>query len=193
MALDKNLIMQFDVYFKKYQEVNRSALTRAMSSRIHQKFRHNRFRITDAQFFIDLLDKDELSIYTAMLYATNLISQVADFHIQDGRLHFDGKYKNETFPEIMGILSDSYLHVCPSIMPLFILKTIDPINDHWDIVKSREAWLSNKIQFDNCIDWCCIRMDDLLEILSTTDIYIRKKISIIELTRNEHKRISCKY
>ena len=193
MALDKKLIMQFDVYFKRYQEVNRSALTRAMSSRIHHKFRHNRFRITDAQFFIDLLDKDELSIYTAMLYATNLISQVADFHIQDGRLHFDGKYKNETFPEIMGILSDSYLHVCPSIMPLFILKSIDPINDYWDIFKSREAWCSNKIQFDNCIDWCCIRMDDLLEILSTTDIYIKKKFSIIELTRNEHKRISCKY
>ena len=78
-------------------------------------------------------------------------------------------------------------------MPLFILKKIDPINDHWDIVKSREAWLSNAIQFDNCIDWCCIRMDDLLEILSTTDIYIKKKISIIELTRNEHKRISYKY
>ena len=193
MALDKNLIIQVDVYFKRYQEVNRSALASAMSSGIHHKFRHNRFRITDAQFFIDLLDKEELSIYTAMLYATNLISQVADFHIHDGHFYFDGIDKKETYPEIMGILSDSYRHVCPSIMPLFILKSIDPINDYWDIFKSREAWCSNKIQFDNCIDWCCIRMDDLLEILSTEDIYKEKKTAIIDLTRNEHKRISFKY
>jgi hypothetical protein len=193
MTFDKNLIAQFDFYFKRYQEVNKFALDRAMSSRIHHKFRHDRFRITDAQFFIDLLDKDELSIYSSMLYATNLISQVADFHVHGGRLYFNGKEKNETYPEIMGILSDYYRHVCPSIMPLFILKSIDPINDYWDIFKSREAWLSNKIQFDACIDWCCIRMDDLLEILSTSNMYKEKKYIIIDLLRNEHKKISLQY
>jgi hypothetical protein len=36
-------------------------------------------------------------------------------------------------------------------------------------------------------------MDDLLEILSTEDIYKEKKTAIIDLTRNEHKRISFKY
>jgi len=189
MVLDASSKRRFDLYFIRYIEVNRLAFEHtSLKSRMH-----DRFRITDAEIFNNLLEKDELPIYAALLYATNLIAQVADFYIQSGRLCFDGENKKETFPEFMGILSDAYRHVCPSLMPLFILKSIDPKEDYWDIFKGGDAWQNNKSKFDAGVEWCCSRMDDFLEILSTTDIYKEKKYEIISLVRSEHQRISNKY
>jgi hypothetical protein len=64
------------------------------------------------------------------------------------------------------------------------LKSIDPKEDYWDIFKGGDAWQNNKSKFDAGVEWSCSRMDDFLEILSTTDIYKEKKYEIISLVRS---------
>jgi len=187
MPFDINLKIQMDMYFLRYQEINRMAFEKVSND--HRN--HRGFLIIDAVIFNEIVGKEELEIFSSFLYSTNLISQVADFYIHSGRLLFrNDQDKRETFPEIFGILSDAYRHVCPSVMPLFILKSIDPTRDYWDGEISSNAWRNNQTHFDACIEWCCIRMDALLEILSNQKIYKQNKNEIVNLLRREHKRIS---
>jgi len=187
MSFNINSKIQFDLYFERYQEINRMAFVELSND--HRSY--PAFRITDAYIFNKIVAKDEREIFTAFLYAINLISQVADFYIASGRLLFrNDKVKHETFPQILGVLADAHRHVCPSVMPLFILKSIDPTRDYWGGEMSSNAWRSNQIQFDACIEWCCIRMDALLEILSNEKIYRENKNEFVNLFREEHKRIS---
>ena len=189
MSMDKNLKMRFDLYFQRYQEVNKLALEHLSQSK-KWSVAHKRFRITDANIFNSCLKKDELPIFAALLYSTNLVSQVADFFIQEGRLHFNGEKKEETYPEIMGILSEAYLHICPSTMPLFILESIDPTEQYWNSFKCRQAWQSNKDLFDASVEWCIFHIDDLLDILSPSSVYKESKHEVILLLEKEHSKIS---
>ena len=187
MSFNINLKIQFDLYFERYREINRMAFIELSNDNRS----YPAFRITDADIFNKIVVMDEREIFSAFLYSINLISQVADFYIVSGRLLFrNDKEKHETFPQILGILSDAGRHVCPSVMPLFILKSIDPKRDYWDGEMSSNAWRNNQIHFDACIEWCCIRMDELLEILSNQKIYKQNKNEIVNLFRKEHERIS---
>jgi hypothetical protein len=101
--------------------------------------------------------------------------------------------RRSVFPEIYGILSTAYSHVCPSVPSTIIIycnETADG-NDYanWDKKIERKTWNENLKEFKNGVIWVQSNLDNLMPFLTSS---ILSEIDLTEIEfklDEEHKRI----
>jgi len=146
------------------------------------QFSNHRLTIKDA----------ELISYSSLLYATNLLSQIVYTYFPNIQI-LNNSEKQVVFPEIYGILSTAYLHVCPSVPSTIIIycnETADG-NDYanWDKKIERKTWNENLKEFKNGVNWVQSNLDNLMPFL-TSSILSENDLTEIEFKLDEeHKRI----
>lgn len=147
------------------------------------QFSNHRLTIKDA----------ELINYSSLLYATNLLSQIVYTYFPNIQI-LNNSEKQVVFPEIYGILSTAYLHVCPSVPSTIIIycnETADG-NDYanWDKKIERKTWNEKLTEFENGVIWVQSNLDDLMPFL-TSSMLSEIDLREIQLKLDEeHKRIN---
>ena len=147
-----------------------------------------------------LLHDDEVPSFSAMLYATNLLSQVVHFYgvkvfglgiLSDSKAApFDCEVRVSTFPEIYGILGFYGVHICPAVMPTFILKNVDLEVDPWSNKAERDCWIEYQTYFDESINWIESCITKLLFILLNRNAGAEAELEVVKRLRSEHLSIS---
>lgn len=153
------------------------------------------------------LKKDELTNFSALLFAHNLLSQVIDTY---GRRWGDQKIltryfpllntleKRTTFPEVVkGILGGWGFHVCPSVLPLMYLYMTDGMNisnamGHQNEALAKDAWITHYYLFEDSITWISGDINKHIKVLCNLDITKEevdqiKKYLWLEFNRIDHE------
>ena len=147
-----------------------------------------------------LLHDDEVPRFSAMLYATNLLSQVVHFYgvkvfglnpkLDSKASPFDWEVRANTFPEIYGILGFYGVHICPAVMPTFILKNVDVEVDPWSNKAERDCWVEHQAYFDESINWVESSIAKLLFVLLSRNAGAEAELEVGKRLRSEHLNIS---
>ena len=98
--------------------------------------------------------------------------------------------KQNTFPEIYGILAMSNSHICPAVMPTFLLKNVDAAVDNWSKKIERDCWIEYQAYFDESINWVESSIAKLLFILLNRAAGADTELEVVKLLRSEHISIS---
>ena len=136
--------------------------------------------------------RKNLREFVAMLYVTNLLSQVVAFYFS--RFHFKSdKNKLNTFPEIFGFLCFSDTHICPAALPMAFIYAFDcrystSILWHHDL--EDEVWRSEKSRLDQAVNWIEDNLEELLPILCELEFDAANTSELKKLIRLEHNRIN---
>lgn len=135
---------------------------------------------------------EELINYSSLLYATNLLSQIVYTYFPNIQI-LNNSEKQAVFPEIYGVLSTAYLHVCPSVPSTIIIycnETADGDgNANWDRQIERKTWNNHLVEFENSVTWVKSNLNNLMPLLTSS------KLCEVDLTEiqykldEEHKRI----
>jgi hypothetical protein len=140
-----------------------------------------------------IIKDKELLIYSSLLYATNLLSQIVYTYFPDAEI-LNNSDKISVFPKICGILSTAYSPVCPSVpstVVIYCTQTTDLDGyANWDRTIERKTWNANFIDFVNSVRWANSNLENLLPYLTSSilnDIDLREiQLKMFE----EHKRIN---
>jgi len=183
----------FESYLERYQGI-------ISDFRNHSLESYNSMSLFNSKELRKLLHDDEVPMFSAMLYATNLLSQVVHFYgvkvfgsspqLGSRASPFDWKVRVNTFPKIYGILGFYGVHICPAVMPTFILKNIDVEVDSWSSKAERDCWVEHQAYFDESINWVESNIAKLLFILLNRDAGAEAELEVVKRLRSEHLSIS---
>jgi hypothetical protein len=183
----------FESYLERYQEIIFDFRNDYLQS-------YNSMSLFNSKELRTLLHDDEVPRFSAMLYATNLLSQVVHFygvkvfelkpHLDRKSSPFDWEDRANTFPEIYGILGFYGVHICPAVMPTFILKNIDVEVGPWSSKAERDCWIEYQAHFDESINWVESSIAKLLFILLNKDAGAEAELKVVKLLKSEHLSIS---
>ena len=183
----------FESYLERYQEVMSDFRMQYLQS-------YNSMSLFNSKEIRALLHDDEVPRFSAMLFATNLLSQVVHFYggkvfglspQLDSRVSpFDWEVKVNTFPKIYGILGFYGVHICPAVMPTFILKNIDVEVGPWSNKAEKDCWIEYQPYFDESINWAESSITKLLFILLNRDAGDTAELEVVKRLRSEHLSIS---
>jgi hypothetical protein len=183
----------FESYLERYQEVMSDFRMQYLQS-------YNSMSLFNSKEIRALLHDDEVPRFSAMLFATNLLSQVVHFYggkvfglspQLDSRVSpFDWEVKVNTFPKIYGILGFYGVHICPAVMPTFILKNIDVEVGPWSNKAEKDCWIEYQPYFDESINWAESSITKLLFILLNRDAGVTAELEVVKRLRSEHLSIS---
>ncbi len=172
----------FESYLERYQEL-------IFEFRYSQSY-FSRMRFVQSKELRSLLKESEVPTFAALLYSTNLLSQLSISYFHGETMHVDSELKQNTFPEIYGILSTANMHVCPAVMPTLVLKNVDAANGLWNSKSERDCWVEYQTYFDESVNWLESSIAKLLHILLNRDAGSDAETEIVKLLRNEHRSIS---
>ena len=131
------------------------------------------------------LNTDEVTKFSALLFAHNLLSQVIHTY---GRMWQDQKIstrdfqlvntleKRITFPEVIkGILGGWRFHVCPSVLPLMYLYMTDGMRmnnstGHQNGALAKDTWIAHYDLFEDSITWISENIDKNIKVLCNLDV-----------------------
>jgi hypothetical protein len=171
-------------YLERYQEI-------IADFRMHYlRSSYSSLRLDQSKDLRSHLREDEVSTFAGLLYATNLLSQVSVSYFQDETVFVNSELKQNTFPEIFGILAMSDTHICPAVMPTFLLKNVDPAVDNWSKKIERDCWIEYQNYFDQGIKWVELNISRLLFILLNRDAGDEAEVEVVKRLRSEHLSIS---
>ena len=183
----------FESYLERYQGI-------ISDFRNHSLESYNSMSLFNSKELRTLLHDDEVPRFSAILYATNLLSQVVHFygvkvfglnpHLDSKSSPFDWEDRVNTFPEIYGILGFYGVHICPAVMPTFILKNIDVEVGPWSSKAERDCWIEYQAYFDESINWVESSITKLLFILLNKDAGAEAELEVVKLLKSEHLSIS---
>ena len=183
----------FESYLERYQEI-----ISVFRSQYLQPY--NSMSLFNSKELRALLHDDEVPRFSAMLYATNLLSQVVHFYgvkvfglnpkLDSKASPFDWEVRANTFPEIYGILGFYGVHICPAVMPTFILKNVDVEVDPWSNKAERDCWVEHQAYFDESINWVESSIAKLLFVLLSRDAGAEAALEVGKRLRSEHLNIS---
>ena len=183
----------FESYLERYQEVMSDFRMQYLQS-------YNSMSLFNSKEIRALLHDDEVPRFSAMLYATNLLSQVVHFYgvkvfglnpkLDSKASPFDWEVKVNTFPKIYGILGFYGVHICPAVMPTFILKNIDVEVGPWSNKAEKDCWIEYQPYFDESINWAESSITKLLFILLNRAAGAEDELEVVKRLRNEHLSIS---
>jgi hypothetical protein len=183
----------FESYLERYQGIISDFRNNSFES-------YNSMSLFNSKELRTLLHDDEVPSFSAMLYATNLLSQVVHFYgvkvfglrlqLDSRASPFDWKVRINTFPKIYGILGFYGVHICPAVMPTFILKNIDVEVGPWSSKAERDCWVEHQAYFDESINWVESNITKLLFILLNRDAGAKAELEVVKRLRSEHLSIS---
>ena len=183
----------FESYLERYQGIISDFRNNSLES-------YNSMSLFNSKELRTLLHDDEVPRFSAMLYVTNLLSQVVHFysvkifglspHLDSRASPFDWKVRANTFPKIYGILGFYGVHICPAVMPTFILKNIDVEVGPWSSKAERDCWVEHQAYFDESINWVESSIAKLLFILLNKDAGAEAELEVVKRLRSEHLSIS---
>ena len=183
----------FESYLERYQEVMSDFRMQYLQS-------YNSMSLFDSKELRALLHDDEVPRFSAILYATNLLSQVVHFYgvkVSSLSPQFDSKaapsdwdIRANTFPKIYGILGFYGVHICPAVMPTFILKNIDVEVGPGSNKAEKDCWIEYQAYFDESINWAESSITKLLFILLNRDAGDTAELEVVKRLRSEHLSIS---
>ena len=183
----------FESYLERYQEI-----ISVFRSQYLQPY--NSMSLFNSKELRALLHDDEVPRFSAMLYATNLLSQVVHFYdvkvfglnpkLDSKASPFDWEVRANTFPEIYGILGFYGVHICPAVMPTFILKNVDVEVDPWSNKAERDCWVEHQAYFDESINWVESSIAKLLFVLLSRNVGAEAELEVGKRLRSEHLNIS---
>ena len=151
---------------------------------------YSSMRFDQAKDLRSLLRESEVPTFAALLYAANLLSQVAISYFHGETVIAKSEVKQNTFPEIFGILAMSNTHICPAVMPTFLLKNVDAAVDNWSKKIERDCWIEYQKYFDESIKWAESNISKLLFILIERDAGDDVRLEVVKRLRSEHLSIS---
>lgn len=146
--------------------------------------------IVDIPKIREMLRDDEIVLYASILYATNLLSQIANSYVTSLFALKNDEEKRSLFPEVFGILSTAYKHVCPSIPATIIIYCHKDPSGPWNRELEIATWRQYVENFDAAIHWIQGSLSVLLPYLSDKKIEDAEMQEINAYIRNEHLRIS---
>ena len=82
------------------------------------------------------------------------------------------------------------MHICPAVMPTFILKNIDVEVGPWSSKAERDCWVEHQAYFDESINWVESSITRLLFILLNRDAGAEVELEVVKRLRSEHLSIS---
>ena len=183
----------FELYLERYQVI-------ISNFRNHYLQSHDSITLFNSKEIRTLLHDDEIPRFAAMLYSTNLVSQVVHFYggkvfgleiLTDSKASpFDWEVRVSTFPEIYGILGFYGVHICPAVMPTLILKNVDLEVDPWSNKAERDCWIEYQTYFDESINWIESCITKLLFILLNRKVGAEAELEVVKRLRSEHLSIS---
>ena len=183
----------FESYLERYQGI-------ISDFRNHYLQSYSSMSLFNSKELRALLHDDEVPRFSAMLYATNLLSQVVHFYgvkvfglssqLASRALPFEWEVRANTFPKIYGILGFYGVHICPAVMPTFILKNIDVEVGPWSSKAERDCWVEHQAYFDESINWVESSITKLLLILLNRDAGAEAELEVVKRLRSEHLSIS---
>jgi hypothetical protein len=156
----------------------------------HLRSSYSSMRFDQSKDLRCLIREDEVPTFASLLYATNLLSQVTVSYFEGETVLAKSDVKQNTFPEIFGILAMSDTHICPAVMPTFLLKNVDPAVDHWSKKIERDCWIEYQKYFDESIKWAESNISKLLFILIDRDAGDDVRLEVVKRLRSEHLSIS---
>ena len=134
---------------------------------------------------------EELINYSSMLYATNLLHQIVHSYFPNTELKFNAD-KRSVFPQIYGILSTAYSHVCPSVPSTVIIyckeTTDEDGNVNWDRQIERKTWNDHLIEFGNGVTWVQLNLEKLLPYLCSSN-FSESDLKEIQFKLDEEHKI----
>jgi hypothetical protein len=152
----------------------------------------DRLSFTELPVIRQRLLSKELISYASMLYATNLLSQVVHSYVTPLFLLKDDIKKRSVFPEIYGILSTAYRHVCPSIPATLVIYCEQNTNEQegsWNRNLELESWRKYSADFDSGLVWVKDNLNLLLPYLSDSNFGKSDVTQFISFVDSEHLRI----
>ena len=174
----------YESYLERYQGIISDFRSQYL------RFPYSSMRFDQAKDLRSLLSESEVPIFAALLYSANLLSQVAISYFHGETAHVDSEVKQNTFPEIYGILAMSNSHICPAVMPTFLLKNVDAAVDNWSKKIERDCWIEYQAYFDESINWVESSIAKLLFILLNRAAGADSELEVVKLLRSEHISIS---
>lgn len=135
---------------------------------------------------------EELIKYSSMLYATNLLQQIVHSYFQSTEVKFNAEMRS-VFPQIYGILSTAYSHVCPSVPSTVIIyckETTDiDGNANWDREIELRTWNEYLIEFQDAVIWAQSNLNELMSYLTSSKLSENDLREMRLKLAEEHKRI----
>jgi len=187
------VMSDFELYLERYQGIISDFKNNYLQS-------YNSISLFNSKELRTLLHDDEIPRFAAMLYSTNLLSQVVHFYgvkvfglgilSESKAAPFDCEVRVSTFPEIYGILGFYGVHICPAVMPTFILKNVDLEVDPWSNKAERDCWIEYQTYFDESINWIESCITKLLLILLNRNAGGEAELEVMKRLRSEHLKIS---
>lgn len=174
----------YESYLERYQVIISDFRSQYLRSP------YSSMRFDQSKDLRSLLRESEVPTFAALLYSANLLSQVAISYFHGETAHVDTEVKQNTFPEIYGILSMSNSHICPAVMPTLLLKNIDAASGPWNNKSERDCWIEYQAHFDKSIDWVELSVSKLLFILLNRHAGAEDELEVVKRLRSEHLSIS---
>ena len=174
----------FESYLERYQGIISDFRSQYLRSP------YSSMRFDQSKDLRSLLRESEVPTFAALLYSANLLSQVAISYFHGETALVDSEVKQNTFPEIYGILAMSNSHICPAVMPTFLLKNVDAAVDNWSKKIERDCWIEYQAYFDESINWVESSITRLLFILLNRDAGAEAELEVVKRLRSEHLSIS---
>jgi len=174
----------YESYFERYQGIISDFRSQYL------RYPYSSMRFDQAKDLRSFLRESEVPTFAALLYSANLLSQVAISYFHGETADVNSEVKQNTFPEIYGILAMSNTHICPAVMPTFLLKNVDAAVDHWSKKIERDCWIEYQACFDESINWVESSIAKLLFILLNRAAGADAELEVVKLLRSEHISIS---
>ena len=138
----------YETFFTTYTKVNECLLE------VYGRYDLSLFDMPDARRY--LLPKEVIP-YATLLYAMNLLSQVVVTHFLTNLVLRSNKDKENSFPEIFGILSTANMHVCPLVPAAIVIycsmEEFDKNNAPWNQKLERQVWEEHIEEFNAAVSW----------------------------------------
>ena len=179
-------MIDFNTYFERYKQVNYDFFSNKTG------MYKDRLSFTEIPVIRKSILSKELIVYASMLYAINLLSQVVHSYLTPLFFLKDDIKKRSVFPEIYGILSTAYKHVCPSIPATLIIYCNQNTNHQegsWDRSLELEMWKKYSADFDSALVWVKDNLKMLMAYLSDSNFDTSDIAQIASLLESEHSRI----
>lgn len=106
-------------YFSRYRslwsEMRRAPGRKAISHGFHASY-------LDTHLLVSIVPEEERELFSASMYGHGLLAQVFHTFVRpEDFVYPRGEDAQNAFPEVCGILSTAWRHICPAVMPSILL------------------------------------------------------------------------